>query len=98
MPGTTKATLLDSLANVGGYVGVAVQLGEILVPIGKALIQKIEGLGGTTETVTYQILVQQDQAELTDVDTLSTADLTAINAELVRLGAPPLTVPPASTT
>lgn len=95
---TTKATagtVLDTLSNVGGYVGVAIQLGEVLVPLGKALIQKIENIGQGNPTITYQLLVQGDQAELSAVDKLSADDLTAINAELARLGAAPVPVPPA---
>jgi hypothetical protein len=89
-PKATPATLLDSLSQVGGYVGVAIQLGEVLVPIGKALVTDIKKIGSSTSSVDYQVLVQTDLAELNTVDQLSTDDLTAINAELVRLGAAPI--------
>lgn len=94
MAGTvSKSTLLDQLSQIGGEVGIAIQLGEVLVPIGKAVIQKIKGLGASEETLTYQLLVEQDQAELTDVDKLSTDDLAAINAELIRQGKQAVTPP-----
>lgn len=87
--------LLDALSEAGGYVGIAVQLGEVLVPIGKALITKIKGMSAGNETIDYQLMVAGDQTELLDVDKLSIDDLAAINAELVRLGKPPLVIPPA---
>lgn len=94
MPPTTNTkNLLDTLSNVGGYVGLAVQLGETLVPLGVALVNKIKGIGTGTATETYQLLVAGDQTELLKVISASQADLAAVNAELVRLGQQPLTVP-----
>ncbi len=87
--------ILDALSEAGGYVGLAVQLGEVLVPIGKALITKIKGMSAGNVTIDYQLMVAGDQAELLDVDKLSLDDLSAINAELVRLGKTPLSIPPA---
>lgn len=90
MPANNTSTLLQNLSQVGGYVGLAVQLGEVLVPIGKALVTDIKKIGAGTASETYQILLTTDAAELDAVDQMSTDDLTAINAELVRLGAAPL--------
>ena len=90
-PKPTVGSVLNSISQVGGYIGLAVQIGEVLVPIGKALVTKIKGASGQT-TLTYSLLVEQDQAELLDVDALAKADLAAINAELVRQGAKPLPV------
>lgn len=91
---TTAKTILDSLSNVGGYVGLAIQVGEVLLPVGKALVTKIKNSVTGVETIDYQLLVSEDQATLATVDSESTADLTAINAELVRQGAAPLPLPP----
>ena len=92
MPNTvTPKSVLDQLSQVGGYVGLAIQVGEMVVPIGKALVKKIKSSLGGVETEDYQLLVAGDQAELLAVDKLSNDDLTAINVELVRLGKPPLT-------
>lgn len=90
---STAQGILGALSEAGGYIGVAIQLGGVLVPIGKALISKIKNISTGTETITYQLLVQQDQAELQDVDKLSGDDLAAINAELKRLGLPLLPAP-----
>lgn len=92
----TPKTLLESLANVGGYVGLAVQLGGTLVPLGVALVNKIKGIGTGQATETYQLLVAGDQTELSNVISASQADLAAVNAELVRLGAQPLPNQPAA--
>jgi hypothetical protein len=87
---STAQSILGTLSEAGGYIGLAIQLGGVLVPIGKALISKIKGIGAGSETITYQLLIEQDQAELQDVDKMSTDDLTAINAELARMGLPAL--------
>lgn len=92
-PKSTASTLLNNLSQVGGYVGIAVQIGEALIPVGKALITKIKNATTGVETIDYQLLISQDQAALVAVDASSNADLAAINAELVRLGAAPLPVP-----
>jgi hypothetical protein len=92
MPNTvTPKSVLDQLSQIGGYVGLAIQVGEVLVPIGKAVVTKIKSALTSVDSEDYQLLVAGDQAELLAVDKLSNDDLTAINAELVRLGKPPLT-------
>jgi hypothetical protein len=96
-PATPKpnvGTVLNSLSQVGGYIGLAVQIGQVLVPIGVAAVKKIKDSITGVETISYQLLVTEDQATLASVDAASTADLTAINAELVRQGASPLPIPP----
>ena len=94
---TTAKSLLDSLSNVGGYVGLAVQLGETLIPIGQALVNKIKGNAAGTITETYQLLVAGDEATLGSVVSLADADLVAINAALAAAGQPPIPIPPTPT-
>jgi hypothetical protein len=96
LPKPSASSLLTALADVNGYVSLAVQLGELVVPIGKALVSKIASIGQGNATITFQLLVTQDEAELATVDQMSTDDLNAINAELVRLGKPALPAPPVS--
>lgn len=91
----TASSILTALAATNGYVSLALQLGEVVVPLGKALVSKIESLRQGNATIDFQLLVAGDQAELSDVDKLSTDDLTAINVELTRLGVPTLPVPAA---
>lgn len=92
-PKATAATLLNSLSQVGGYIGLAVQVGEVLVPIGVAAVKKIKDSLHGGETITYQLLLTEDQAILAAIDQASIADLQAINAELVKQGAQPLPIP-----
>lgn len=92
-PKPTASSVLSSLSQVGGYVGLAIQLGETLIPVGKALVTSIKNAATGVETIDYQLLISQDDAELATINTESTADLAAINAELVRQGAQPLPVP-----
>jgi hypothetical protein len=92
-PKPNAAALLNSLSQVGGYIGLAVQVGEVLIPLGVAAVKKIKDAATGVETITYQLLVSEDQATLAAIDTESTADLAAINAELARQGATQLPVP-----
>jgi len=94
VPKPTVASVLSTLSEVGGYVGLAVQIGTVLVPIGVAAVKKIKDSLTGVETITYQLLITEDQATLASIDAASVADLQAINAELVRQGASPLPIPP----
>jgi len=92
-PKPTASTILSALAQANGYVSVALQLGQVLLPIGIAAVKKIKDAATGVETITYQLLVTEDEAALQAVDASSTSDLAQINAELVRQGASPLPVP-----
>lgn len=93
VPKPNVGTVLNALSQVGGYIGLAVQIGQVLVPIGVALVKKIKDASTGVETITYELLLQQDEAALAAIDAGSVADLQAINAELVRQGAKPLPIP-----
>jgi hypothetical protein len=92
-PKPTVSSVLNSLSAVGGYVGLAVQIGQVLVPVGLAAVKKIKDAVSGVETITYTLLLSEDQAVLANVDAVSTADLQAVNSELVRQGAQPLPIP-----
>src|SRR6266849_10714227 len=96
-PKVTVSSVLNSLSQVGGEIGLAVQMGTALIPVGKVLVQKIKDAATGVETTTYQLLLTEDQATLATVDTTSIADLNAINAELVRQGAAQLLLSTPST-
>jgi hypothetical protein len=92
----TANTILSTLLNTNGYVALAIEVAGELVPIGKALVTGIKQIAQGGKTVTYQVLLQMDAAELDAIDKLSTDDLTAINVELVKLGLAPVPVPGAT--
>jgi hypothetical protein len=92
-PKQTASNVLNALAEANGYVNLALQLGTALIPVGKALVSKIKDAATGVETITYQLLITQDQATLAAIDAASIADLDAINAELARQGAQTLPVP-----
>lgn len=94
---STTSGLLSVLEGSNGIVTLAITVAGILIPLGKALIQKIEGIGTGSVTITFANLVIQDDAELDAITALSTADLAAINAELTRLGLPTLPAAPPTT-
>jgi len=93
-PKQTAANILGALAEANGYVNLALQLGTALIPVGKALVSKIKDATTGVETISYQLLLTEDQATLVAIDASSIADLQAINAELERQGAAPLPTPP----
>jgi hypothetical protein len=94
--GSTAASILTILQESNGYVSLGIQLAGVFVPLAKALIQKIEGIGSGNVTITFTDLVAADQTEIAAIVTTANADLAAVNAELVRMGLPPLPNPPAA--
>jgi hypothetical protein len=90
---TAASTILTILEASNGYVSLGLQLAGVFVPLAKGLIQKIEGIGTGNVTIAFSDLVAADQDEIAKIVATAGADLDAINAELVRLGAPPLPKP-----
>ena len=93
--GSTTLGLLQTLAGTNGYIALGIQVAGVLIPLGKALIQTIEGIGQGSATITFTDLVAADDAELAAIVQNSETDLAAVNAELAKLGLPQLPAPPA---
>jgi hypothetical protein len=93
--GSGLGTLLTILSASNEYVTLGVTVAGVAIPLIKALISKIEGIGTGNVTITFSDLVAGDLAELDAIQQLSTDDLTAVNAELTRMGFPTLPAPPA---
>lgn len=98
-----QSNILQNLADSnGGEITLAIELAGALIPIGKAAVQEIKQIATGGETVTYAVLLQMDGAELDKIAELSESELAAVNAELAKLGLPPVpalpdpTVPPAA--
>lgn len=79
---------LGILSATNGYISIGIQVGELLIPLIKGGIKKIEQIGSGSTTVDYQVLITSDGKELDGVISIATEDLAAINAELVRLSTP----------
>jgi hypothetical protein len=92
-PLSTAGTLLTVLQNSGGYITLGLELAGVFVPLVKGLISKIEGIGTGNVTIAFTELLAADMKALDEIAQLSTEDLTAINAELTRVGAPTLPAP-----
>jgi len=90
----TSGNVLSTLTGINGGITLAIEVAGQLVPLVKGAIMEIRQIATGSETVTYELLVQTDQAELGKIIQLSTDDLATWNAELVRQGAAPLPVPP----
>jgi hypothetical protein len=91
---TTSSNLLSILAGINGEIQLAVTIAGVVIPIGKWLVNEFRQITAPG-TITYQLLLQQDSQAIENIGQLAVSDLTAINAELTRLGLPTLTIPPA---
>lgn len=91
MASTTGA--LGALASANSYLEAGLVIAGVTVPLIKGVISDIKQMAAGGGTVTYQVVVQQDEASLANTITISVADLEAINAELTRLKAATLTIP-----
>lgn len=95
-PGTATASIdkvLAALDSVGGYVTLAVNVGEALVPLVKIAVADIKSLFAATPTVDYSVLVGEDFALLQGVETQSAADIAADDAQLAADNAPQVPTP-----
>lgn len=89
----TPNKVLSALASANGYIAIGLQVGNLVLPLMKGLIKEIRTIGTGTETVSYEIVVAADMAELDAVDKLALDDLIAINAELNAKGLPEIPLP-----
>lgn len=87
--------ILSALSESNSILTLGIEIAGELVPIFKGTVSEIKKLSSKTDTVDYQVLLQGDESSLASVETMSEADLAAINGELTRLGKPPLPGPPA---
>ena len=91
---STSGNVLSTLTGINGGITLAIEVAGQLVPLVKGAIMEIRQIATGGETVTFEVLVQTDQAELAKIIQLSQDDLATWNAELVRQGAAPLPIPP----
>jgi hypothetical protein len=94
-PVPTGKDILNTLKDANGYIALGATLAGQIVPIGKWVVNEFKALTAKGETVTFVVLVQHDTAELEAIGAMATDDLAAVNAELVKLGKPPLVIPTA---
>lgn len=95
---STPNKVLTALAGANEYVALGLQVGEVVVPLIKGAIKEIRSIGEKTETVTYEVVIQVDAAELDAVDALAIGDLEAINLELKVRGVPEVPIAPPTST
>ena len=87
---STKKNVLAALSESGQYITLGIELAGEIVPLAKGLVKEIRSIGTGKDTVGYQVLVETDTAELDAVHQLAEDDLEAINAELKKMGKPPI--------
>jgi hypothetical protein len=89
--------VLAALSDSNTAITLGIELAGQLIPLGKGLIKEIRSIATGAETVSYEVLLVADGKELDAVHQLATDDLAAINAELAKMGQPPLPVAPPTT-
>jgi hypothetical protein len=92
---STTKNILGALSDAGTIIGIGIPIAGQIIPLATGLVKEIKSIATGAETVDYQVLIQMDGAELDAIHKLAEDDLTAINAELAKLGQPPITTPPA---
>jgi hypothetical protein len=91
------SSALSGLATANGYVTLGLTVAGVAIPLVKGLITDIKQVSSSGGSVTYQVVLQADEASIANSVSVSVADLMAINAELTRLNTPTLQIPPAPT-
>lgn len=86
---STAGKFLDALSGANNLISVAVPIAGLLIPLVVQVIKSISG-SGTQQTITYTLVIQEEQAALDAIIAAGAVDLTTVNAELVRMGLPPL--------
>ncbi len=90
---STTKNILGALSDAGTIIGIGIPIAGEIIPLATGLVKEIRSIATGSTPVDYQILIQTDGAELDAIHTLAEDDLTAINAELAKLGQPPIAVP-----
>jgi hypothetical protein len=87
---STTKNVLGILSEAGSIIGIGIPIAGEIIPLATGLVKAIRQIASGTDTVTYEILIQADSKELDAVHQLAEDDLAAINAELAKLGKPPI--------
>ena len=88
----STVNILSALSDSNQIITLGLEVAGQLVPLVKGAITEIKKISSGAKTETYQVVITADAAELDAITKLAADDLTALNAELARLGVPP--VPP----
>jgi len=92
---STTKNVLAALSDAGSVIGIGIPIAGQVIPLAVGLVKEIRQIATGATTVDYQILIQTDGVELDAIHKLAEDDLTAINAELAKLGQPPIPAAPA---
>ena len=92
---STTKNVLAALSDAGSVIGIGIPIAGEIIPLATGLVKEIRQIASGSTTVDYQILIQTDGVELDAIHKLAEDDLTAINAELAKLGQPPIPAAPA---
>jgi len=92
---SSTKNILGALSDAGTVLSIGLPVAGEIIPLATGLVKEIKSIATGSETVDYQILLQTDGAELDAIHQLAEDDLAAINAELAKLGQPPIADPSA---
>jgi hypothetical protein len=91
----TPASFLKSLSDINAEITIAITVAGQIIPVVKGAYQAIRNLfAGTATEVDYAALQISTQAEILAAIQAAGMDLDVANAELVKLGLPPVTLDP----
>jgi hypothetical protein len=94
---STTKNILGALSDAGQIISIGIPVAGQVIPLAIGLVKEIRSIATGAETVDYQILIQTDGAELDAIHKLAEDDISAINAELEKLGQPPISTDPPAT-
>jgi hypothetical protein len=86
----STVNILSALSGTPSAVTIGLEVAGQLVPLVKGAITEIKKISTSAKTESYQVVITADAAELDAITKLAADDLTALNAELARLGVPPI--------
>lgn len=89
----TAGNFLSTLEKVNGELVLAVQVAGLLKPIIVGVVKQIKQAVSPTQEIEYTVVLTTGQDKLDKIIDLTDVDLDEINAELTRLGHPPLQKP-----
>lgn len=85
--------LISQLGNLDQLVALALQIGGTLAPLVVGLVKEIKSVATPTGDIEYTVVLKVGKDSLDKAEASFEDTLALVNAELVRMGKPPLDVP-----
>lgn len=86
-------SLISQLTSLDQLVALALQVGGTLAPLIVGIVKRIESVKTPTGDIEYTVVLSIGQDALNKAEASFEDTLASVNAELVRMGKPPLDIP-----